>query len=517
MTYIRRSPAAPGEPRSRKERATRAAASAAALLLVAGGGLTAWSLSSQTADAAAEQPSSAAKKANKGDDFNNDGYADMVVGAPGGTVSGKASAGYVTVTYGSADGLDPSHKTVVDRTTSGVPGSAAAKQQFGASFSKGDLDGDGFDDLVIGSETAKAGSVILWGSSEGLTGGTAVPSYGATPQAGDFDGDGKTDLVLLGDPGSSGDDPVAQPAALWKGPVSREGKPAKKTDFLDKSQWNGYDEQHPGAKCAENDSCIDGPDSFSGPSETRAVGDVNGDDRQDMAVWRYEGDGVYGNDVLLGGDSGFKVAKGPEGDRVDMDLGDVDGDGFDDLVASASSDLEDEINVAFGTKDGLSKSRKQTFDQTIDGFPGEKPQDGELFGSCVSVADVTGDGKAEVALGIRWKDGGDKTDSGAVGLLPGSKSGVTGAGSQLVDQDSEGVPGVAEEGDELGASCALLDVDGDGHRDLNVSSTEENETAGALWSLRGTEKGVTTDGAKAFGPLDVEAPDKKALFGSTLR
>lgn len=378
MTYVRRRSTARSGSRIRKVRGTRTAASAAALLLVTGG-LTAWSLAPQPANAAVEQTGPVTKQADQGEDFDGDGYADLVVGAPGGTVSGKAQAGYVAVMYGSAEGLDPSRKKVVSRSTSGVPGTAVAKQRFGTSFSKGDMDGDGYADLVIGSADASADSV-----------------------------------------------------------------------------------------------------------------------------------------VLLGGAAGFTVAKGPWGDRGDMDLGDVDGDGYDDLVVSEGSDMVDEVTVTFGAKDGLSTSRVQTFDQSIEGFPG-KQEESDMFGSCVSVADVTGDGRAEVALGIRWKDAAGKTDSGAVALLHGSRTGVTGSGSQLVDQDTEGVPGVAEEGDEFGTACALLDVDGDGHRDLAVSATEENESAGALWSLRGTGDGLTTKGATAFGPGDLGAPATNALFGSLLR
>ncbi|NLU73831.1 hypothetical protein HCC61_14270 [Streptomyces sp. HNM0575] len=500
MSHVKR-PADRSEPRPRKVRVARVTASAAALVLATAGGLTAWSLSSPNANASGEQNKPAAKKSDKGEDLNGDGYADLVSGAPGGTVSGKANAGYVTVTYGSANGLDTSHKKLVDRSTSGVPGSAAGKQQFGASFSKGDLDGDGYGDLVIGSQDASAGSVVLWGSDKGLTGGTAIPSYGITPQIGDFDGDKKADLALLGGPGLSGDEPVKQSAALWKGPLTRSGTPAKKLDYLEKSEW---------------DSDTNSAKSISGPSTARGVGDVNGDGRQDLALWRYEGDGVYSSDALLGSASGFKVSKGPEDGAEDMETGDVDGDGYDDLVASEGSDLEDQVTIVFGSKSGLS-GRKQTFNQSLDGFPGEPPESGENLGSCVSVADVTGDGRAEVALGISQKDSGEQHGAGAVALLHGSKSGVTGTGSQVLDQDSPGVPGVAEWKEEFGAACTLLDVNGDGHRDLNVSSTMENDSSGAVWSLRGTGTGLTTKNAASFGPSDLGTPAKKAQLGSSLR
>ncbi|WP_369204742.1 integrin alpha [Streptomyces sp. PU-14G] len=502
MSQVRRL-AESGGARRRRASAVRLTTTGAALVVATVGGLATGVFSDpQQASAVVEKGKPAAKKADEDEDLNGDGYADLVSGAPGGTVSGKAEAGYVAVTYGSAEGLDTSNKQVVSRSTSGVPGAATAKQQFGKSFSKGDLDGDGYGDLVIGSADASAGSVILWGSPEGLTGGTDLPGFGTTPQIGDFDGDKQADLALLGDPGPSGDEPVKQPAALWKGPVTRSGTPAEKLDFLDKSEWDG-----------ENDSAT----SISGPSTARGVADVNGDGRQDLTFRHYEGDGVYSSDALLGSPSGFTVSTGPDDGGGDMDAGDVDGDGYDDLVVSGGSDLFDEVTVVFGSKDGLSSDRRQTFDQSLEGFPGEAPSDGEMLGSCVSVADVTGDGRAEVALGIRWKNSGDKSDAGAVALLHGSQAGVTGEGSQLLDQDTPGVPGVAEEKDEFGAACALLDVDGDGHRDLNVSSTEENDSSGAVWSLRGTTTGVTTDDATSFGPSDLSAPVKGAQLGSSIR
>jgi hypothetical protein len=193
----------------------------------------------------------------------------------------------------------------------------------------------------------------------------------------------------------------------------------------------------------------------------------------------------------------------------------VDGDGHDDVVVGAD-DETGKVTVAYGTPSGPSTSRVQSFDQSLPGFPGAQ-EDGDQAGSCVSVADVTGDGRAEVALGISGEDFSGLTDAGSVALLHGTASGVTGSGGQVLHQNSPGVPGVAESSDAFGAACALLDVDGDGHRDLSVSSTAENASAGAVWSLRGSADGLKTTGATAFGPGDVGGPVTKALFGSHLR
>ncbi|MVO87738.1 hypothetical protein GPA10_24005 [Streptomyces sp. p1417] len=479
------------------------------------GGLTAWSLGQGRAEAATPAAEKAAAKATE--DFNGDGYADLVVGAPGGTVSGKKQAGYVAVTYGSKNGLDPAKKKLVSRSTSGVPGSATAKQEFGRSVAKGDLDRDGYTDLVIGSGSkgSAAGAVVLWGSRNGLTGGTKIATYGYAPQAGDFDGDGKTDLALFAGPGSYGDDPIAQRARLWKGPLTRTGTPAKKLDFMEKSQWSSYDDdERPSPACIrDHDVCIDGPASVNGPVDPRAVGDFNGDGRADIAINDYNGDGMWNNSVLYGSADGFERGSAP-GSRGALAAGDINGDGVDDVVSGSTGYEDNKVTVAYGSAAGL--RNEQQFDQDLPGVPGAE-EEGDSFGASLAVGDVDGDGYADIAVGVPGEDVGSVIDAGSVVLVRGSRSGVTGTGAQAFHQNTAGVPGVAERGDEFGAATALLDVDGDGRSDLAASSVHENADAGAVWSLPGTASGLTAKKSLAFGPKDLSAPSVAALFGSTLR
>lgn len=196
-------------------------------------------------------------------------------------------------------------------------------------------------------------------------------------------------------------------------------------------------------------------------------------------------------------------------------VGDVNGDGYDDVVVGADG-WTDQVRVAYGSPTGTSESNVQTFDQNLPGFPGAQ-EEGDLVGSAVSVADVTGDGYADLALGIAYEDVGDITNTGSVALVPGSAAGVTGAGTQVFHQNTAGVPGAAEAEDKFGTTTALVDLDGNGHPDLAVGAPAENSDNGAVWVLPGTTTGLTTTSALAFGPGDVSAPATDAMFGAFLR
>ena len=83
-------------------------------------------------------------------DFDGDGDDELVVGAPGeGLPPGRAVAGAVTVFDGSVEGLSATGREL-HAGTAGVAGDPESGDRLGVSVAAGDLDGDGLDDLAVG-------------------------------------------------------------------------------------------------------------------------------------------------------------------------------------------------------------------------------------------------------------------------------------------------------------------------------------------------------------------------------
>ncbi|MFF3613567.1 FG-GAP-like repeat-containing protein [Streptomyces sp. NPDC002580] len=423
-------------------------------------------------------------------DFNGDGFADLGISAPYATVSGVDYAGYLSVVYGSSAGADTAHPELITRATPGVPGDVTQYDDFGRWTAARDLDGDGYTDLVAsGYETP----VVLWGSAQGLSGGTALPSTTYQAAAGDINGDGHADLVAA----------VGGALEVRFGPFTRAGVPVS-TDRL------AFDED-------------DGPQDF-------AVGDVTGDGKDDVVTQHGFEEMQYKSRLWKGTSTGLsRTFKSSGYYTVGGIIADVDKDGHGDFIARDVSNVSEtmayepgDIRVVYGSASGFS-TRTKKINQETAGVPGVGESGngdtvyGDQFGYSLAAGDVTGDGYPDVAVGVPGEGIGSHREAGAVVLLKGGPSGLTGTGAQAFNQSTSGVPGASEEGDHFGTSVLLADVNANHRADLAVGTPAEDgtyEDSGAVWLLRGSKTGLTTTSIASFGPSTLHVPEQGSRFGT---
>lgn len=111
-------------------------------------------------------------------------------------------------------------------------------------------------------------------------------------------------------------------------------------------------------------------------------------------------------------------------------------------------------------------------------------------------ADFNGDGFADLAVGVEGEDVGATVDAGAVQIVYGSATGLTGHRSQRWHQDVSGIAENAETNEYFGRALASGDFDGDGFADLVIGVPGESvgavAKAGAVEVLYGTSRGLTS-------------------------
>ncbi|MFF4251812.1 FG-GAP-like repeat-containing protein [Streptomyces sp. NPDC001663] len=449
------------------------------------------------------------------DDFNGDGYADLVVAAPSATVGGKTQAGFVAVRYGTEYGWVTGAKKVFTQNSAGVPGTAEKGDQFGSALTTADLDKDGYADLIVGvggEDTDSAGTdsgyvEVLWGSPNGLSGASSLATgksaYDRLGAAGhlavaDVDGDGATDVVTVQN---------EHDLRVLKGPFGRDGS-------------------------YEGEQVV--KDQYSSRVLDLAAGDVNGDGITDIAATENDTDEYDSRRVVywLGTHQGLTPytlvydidGAGLQGGE-NLAIGDIDRDGFDDIVVGRAvdgydSDLDNPYvkggRIAWipGTADGPDGVRAVFLNQDSAGVPGTAEK-GDHFGTDVQIGDVDGDGYPDVLTGVPGEDLGSVADAGAVVLLHGSAAGLTGTGAQVVTQSTGNVPGTAEKGDFFGKAVHLGDSNGDGLADVAVGAPGENGNSGFVWHFKSSPNLLVTPNATgAFGNTWLGTDGTNAKFGS---
>jgi hypothetical protein len=349
-------------------------------------------------------------------DFNGDGYADLAVGAPY-YDGGYTNEGKVFVYLGSASG------PLSAPFWAGQGGQADA--HLGAAVAgAGDVNGDGLADLVVGAPDYDEGQTnegcifILLGSNTApqsmgncaLAGEQANAYFGAAVAgAGDVDGDGYAD-VIVGAYGYSNDLTSEGAAFLYRGSAS--GLQTTASWLVEGNQING------GFGAAVSGAGDVNQDGFS-DVVVGAYKQGSGEESQAGRAYVYHGsaNGLSAspswlvNEVQPSAHLGFAVAG----------AGDVNGDGYSDVIVGApdydnGQADEGRAYLYHGSAAGLGTSANWTT---------ESNQAGAQYGWSVAAAgDVNGDGYSDVVVGAPYFDGG-QTDEGKAFVYHGTVSGLS--------------------------------------------------------------------------------------------
>ncbi len=413
-------------------------------------------------------------------DFDGDGSSDLITGSYYGTsADGDISAGLAFVTYG---------PIVADTDVSGsqdltLQGEHTNNYTGRALTGGGDLDGDGADDMAItayrnGSYQAWSGTVYFYYGGTGLTGDRMADAssdaiwYAANSNdylgsdaafVGDLNGDGLDELAL----GAYGYDSFAGSATgvvylLWGDAAGASGASDVSTaaDVVIEGHQGGLQLGYWRQLSSAVDADGDGLDDLWMSSAYSDTGITRGGE-----AYLFYGDTTWSSS-LFATDSDASFTGASWADYLGQGIaspGDVDGDGYEDLLAGsgkADGSAGTDAGAAWlflggaarwsGTADASSVATAVVWGTTAD----------DSLGTGVAGGDLDSDGYADLVLGAWGVDDGATADVGEVYVLFGPVVGTLDSSSA----DASILGDTAES--SLGECVRVADINGDGRPDL---------------------------------------------------
>lgn len=422
------------------------------------------------------------------DDFDQDGYHDIVVGDP---VGGTNRIGHVDLFFGDENGWEG--RILAKRESDISYENAEENSEVGEAIASGDLDDDGYPDLAIGAPLSgingfwnDAGEVrIYWGDTQGnMTSmsnrriiGDNVERVGASIAIDDVNDDGMDDLIYSApyDQGPQSNGRYhAGVVCIMFGPIDSS------SNFDIRSRYD-YDVRIMGSM----------PSEFIG--ESLDTGDIDGDGLTDVIIgapkssrgsvnrqgltYVLKGRSSWPSIIDLQYDDALKIfgpwpfdEAGSELCSADLDMdgkeelviGSDKGDGFERSILEAGNAyiLKGEF-LASRMPNGTVMLRTESNVSITGDMPLMK------LGSSIAIGDITGRGSPDVIIGAYgWTDPISNFQTGALIIFP---SGLLSDRKQLNATSLPTISGFSDE-DEAGRALAVLDITNDGKEDLLIGA-----------------------------------------------
>ena len=348
-----------------------------------------------------------------------------------------------------------------------------------------DVNGDGYADVAIGEDgyTNYRGRAYLYhGSPSGISaspdttllGEEEENLFGDTVAFGDLNGDGYADFIIGARiyPTNQG----------WGRVYIFYGGPS------------GVANANASAAPTILDGEFAATENFSG---ALAVGDVNGDGYQDLAVGAPTGAGeVY---IFHGGPSGIATMNagsantkftGEAGSNMggSISFGDVNGDGYEDIAMGAYvyNSYQGRVYVFHGGPGGIASAGAGSAD-TI--FTGESTDNS--FGAAIALGDITGDGYADIAMGAYYIN----NERGRAYIFHGAPGGIASAGAGSANTILDGEAGITN---RFGVRIVTADVNRDGYMDIAIGASSYSTFKGRIFIHLGSASGINTSALRVY-------------------
>ena len=485
-------------------------------------------------------------------DFNGDGFDDFLI-----TASVVSPTGSVYVVFGTDEGFNASVNLSALNGSNGfrldgpAAGGVLASGPSGASAA-GDVNDDNFDDIILGDRSGTHSAYVVFGTDQSfgpslsldtldgsdgfaLRGSDRSYTGSSVSAAGDFNGDGIDDVLVGATAASHGNQPTTGAAYVVFGSDQAFSSSIALSN-LDGSDGIVFVGESSGDGLGVSVAGIGDIDG-SGP------GDINNDGFDDVilgAPSRNYGVGeayvVFGSDSGFGArfdladltiDQGFNMPGASGGDRLGQSVsgaGDVDGDGFADVLVGAPR-----FNPGTGEFTGaayLFIGRPNTFteDMDLNDLGGKRlirldgVAESDFAGIAVaSGGDFNGDGFHDIVIGARSASPNGRENAGETYVVFGR--GDEGFPPELDLANLDGSDGLAISGiksrDSSGQSVSSAgDIDKDGFDDLIIGAFHLERKAGSAYVVYGSPEynpGLTKAGNDKDNTINGNAEDNVIL------